>query len=104
MKDARSRFPKAKTIAITARAVASVLPMDQKPKMAWHESERGNSALRVSSKTNGTEWSVDIYSEKYMCVRIGGRYSEICSSVPSLLFYFCRMLNIRTRDARTTSH
>lgn len=94
MRDARQRFPKAKTIAITAQTLASLLPKDREPTFSWHESERGHAALRLASKTNGTEWSVDIYSEKYMCVRIGSQSTEICNSIPSLVFYFCRMLKI----------
>lgn len=95
MKTTRSRFPKAKTIAITSQTIARILPMDTCPKFSWHESERGHAALRVSSVTNGTEWSVDIYSEKYMCARIQGKFSEVCNSVPSLVIYFCRMLKIK---------
>jgi hypothetical protein len=95
MKTTRSRFPKAKTIAITSRQIAKILPMDVRPKFSWHESERGHAALRVSSITNGSEWSVDLYSEKYMCVRIAGKFSEICTSIPSLVLYFCRVLKVQ---------
>jgi len=95
MKTIRSRFPKAKTIAITSQTIAKVLPMDVKPAFSWHESERGHAALRVSSVTNGIPWDVDIYSEKYMCARIAGKFSEVCTSIPSLVIYFCRMLKIQ---------
>lgn len=95
MKTVRSRFPKAKTIAITAQTVAKLLPMDLPPKFSWHESERGHSALRIGSTTHGAEWVVDIYSEKYMCVRIEGKFSEVCTSIPSLVLYFCRMLKVQ---------
>jgi hypothetical protein len=95
MKATRSKFPKAKTIAITSLQVAKVLPMDVSPTFSWHESERGHAALRVSSITNTMPWNVDIYSEKYMCVRIAGKFSEVCKSIPSLVIYFYRTLKLK---------
>lgn len=97
MKTTRSRFPKAKTIALTSQTIARLLPMDVPPTFSWHESDRGHSALRVASTTGGQTWQVDIYSEKYMCCRISGKFSEVCKSIPSLVAYFCRMLKIQVR-------
>jgi hypothetical protein len=97
MKTKRSRFPKAKTIAIASQQIARILPMDVRPSFSWHESERGNSALRMGSTTQGTAWTIDLYSEKYMCVRIAGKFSEVCTSIPSLVIYFCRMLKVQVR-------
>jgi hypothetical protein len=95
MKLKRSRFPKAKTIALMSALLAKILPADYPPTAAWHESQAGHAALRLRSATGGVEWTVDIYSEKYMCIQIGGHFSEVCNSVPSLVGYFCRMLDIR---------
>lgn len=95
MKTKRSRFPKAKAIVMASQTLAAILPADYPPTTSWHESQRGHIGLRLASKTKGVEWSVDIYSEKYMCIQIGGHFSEVCQSIPSLVGYFCRMLDVR---------
>src|SRR5271170_4264200 len=95
MKTTRSRFPKAKTIAMTSQTIAKILPMDVNPMFSWHESERGHAALRLASVTKGVEWSVDIYSPKYLVCRIAGKFSEVCTSIPSLVIYFCKILKIQ---------
>lgn len=95
MKAMRPKVPKAKSIAITSTTLIKILPMDMKPNLSWHESQAGNTALRIASITAGTKWTVDIYSTRYMCVRIGNHFTEICTSIPSLVNYFCRMLRIK---------
>ena len=97
MKVGRTHFPKAKVIAITSQQIVKILPMDVPPTFSWHESERGNSALRVSSATNGVRWTVDLYHARYLVCRIDGKFSEVCKSIPSLVVYFCKALGLKLR-------
>jgi len=96
MRATRRRFPKAKTIVLVAKLAAKLLPADTRPVASWHESERGHPALRLSASAGGVKWVLDIYSERFMCAHIDDRFPEVCSSVPSAVLYFRRMLGSKT--------
>jgi hypothetical protein len=95
MKAKRPRVPKGKSVIVVSQTLTRLLPMDKPPDLSWHDSKAGRTAFRLASVTKNTAWTVDIYSPKFMCVRIGNHFSEVCNSIPSVVLYFCRMLKIR---------
>jgi len=95
MRHSRPRYPKAKEVAMVLHALAAAVPMDYKPRIGWRESEKLVPNLRVSTSTQGIEWTVDIYSGSYFVTRVGSRLTEICTSIPSVVAYLRRMLSIR---------
>jgi hypothetical protein len=95
----RKRLPKLREIALVWRTLSSLFPMDD-VRHGWRESLRDVVNYRIRAITNGQEWFLDIYHGGYYVVTTGSRFPEPCKSLPSAVWYLCRMLEVRKRNGQ----
>lgn len=90
----RKRLPKAKDIAMMARALTATIPMHTTPMHGLRESLKGVVNYRIQSSTDEREWTVDVYRGDYFVVT-ARNFTQPCPSVSSAIGHLRRMLGLR---------
>ncbi len=89
----RRRPPKMRSLAIVIAALRNYIPSSE-PHYEHRCSERGVPNLRYQAETNGISWTVDLYMGHFYRVRIGNQTGEVFRTIPTLIGYLLRSLQI----------
>ena len=98
MRKRSPNYPKPQEYVRTKVALESFIPMDEPLQVGWRESLKLVPNLRLSSITNETVWTVDLYSGQYYVVHVHG-ITETCKSIPTLIGHLCKLLGISPKES-----
>ena len=84
---------------MTVRAIYallhSLIPTDEEIKSEFRTSLNNVPNVRLSAKTTGRTWSVDVYSSRFYVVAVSDRPSSTFDNPPSVIRHLCAMLQIQ---------
>jgi len=92
------RFPKPQDIKIFNTTLERMVPTDTGIAYAWHRSLRDVPAWRAMGKTNGWDWTADVYAGNFFVVQVGTRPSETVDNLRSLVSYLARMVGAKSSN------
>jgi hypothetical protein len=92
----KTRLPQAKDILLIIATLRRCVPLDPDTRLVagWRMSSKQTPNFRIHGVTNEVSWLVDIYAGQYHIVTVGSRFPEKCKTVPAIVNYLNRSLEV----------